>query len=152
MDRYYFSPQIINDLFNKADFPKNNIKYIGEDNNILKRIELITHNDIENNGKNLIIVQPDNEVELIKKIKSMPRNSYLCSFEKLRFLESKSRYEKIFGKLRPQKIFVYSHRIASFTDKKLQNKINNTTAYCWLIWYRDENGFFNKETKLEWIY
>jgi hypothetical protein len=44
------------------------------------------------------IIDPDNEKELVKKLRLMPYDSYLCSFEKLKFLESKSRYEKIFGK------------------------------------------------------
>lgn len=152
MSDYYFSPQIINDLFSKMNFSKDEIGYDGKDKNILKRLELLCHCEIKKDNRVLIIIDPDNEKELVKKLRLMPYDSYLCSFEKLKFLESKSRYEKIFGKQQPEQVLIYSHRVEQFRDEQLYNKINNSIAYCWVVWYRDEKGFFSKETKLDWIY
>lgn len=93
----------------------------------------------------------DIEQKLVKLLSNTPYNTYVCSLQKINFLESKRRYNELFRK-KPQKILIYSHRIEQFKDQEHKQKINSNTGYCWIIWYRDENGFFSKTTELDWIY
>jgi tRNA1(Val) A37 N6-methylase TrmN6 len=86
---------------------------------------------------------------LNKAFNDVKLNGYVCSLQRLTHLESKKRYEKIYGRRPPQQVFIYSHRLKCFKDKSL---VNTTVPYCWAVWHKDENGFFTKETKLDWIY
>ena len=87
---------------------------------------------------------------LNKTLRDIKPNGYVCNLQKLAQLESKKRYEEIYSKFVPQIIYLYSNRIKCTKDNK---EVNTTIPYCWVIWQKDEKGFYsNKETKFEWIY
>ena len=90
-----------------------------------------------------------------KALKDIKPGGYVCSFQKLLQLESKARYEEIYSHFKPWKIFVYSKRVKCFKndDKEKYKEMNSTICDSWVIWHKDENGFYsNKTTLLDWIY
>lgn len=89
---------------------------------------------------------------LNKALNDIRPGGYVCSFQRLLQLESKKRYEKIYGRRRPSQILVYSHRMKCFKNGDKNQIHNNAIAYSWAIWHKDEEGFFTDETKLDWIY
>ena len=96
---------------------------------------------------------PNGFSELLNKaLNDVAPGGYVCSFQRLLQLESKKRYEKIYGKRKPEKIFVYSHRMKCYANGNIDNAVNSAIAYCWMVWHKDENGFFSKTTELDWIY
>lgn len=89
---------------------------------------------------------------LLKALSDVKPGGYVCSFQRLLQLESKKRFENIYCKRKPETIYVYSHRVACYENGDFSKKVSSAVAYCWVIWHKDENGFFSKETKLDWIY
>lgn len=92
---------------------------------------------------------------LNKALRDIKPNGYVCSFQKLLQLESKARYEEIYARFKPEKIYVYVKRVKCYRggDTEKYKDMNSTICYSWVIWHKDEKGFYsNKETKLDWIY
>lgn len=89
---------------------------------------------------------------ILKALQDIKKDGYVCSFQRLSQLESKKRYEKIYGKYKPLKIFVYSHRMNRFKNGDFSKKENSAVAYSWIIFHKNEQGLFKNETKLDWIY
>lgn len=103
--------------------------------------------------KNATKASPIGFSQLINKaLNDIKPGGYVASFQKLLQLESKSRYEEIYGKKKPEWIFVYSHRMKCYKNGDEKEVYNSAVAYSWVVWHKDENGFFSKETKLDWIY
>lgn len=91
--------------------------------------------------------------QLLKKaLSDVKPGGYVCSLQRLLYLESKQRYEDIYGKYKPCNIYVYCHRVNCFKNGDLSKKENNAYGQCWVIFHKDEQGFFKDETKLDWIY
>ena len=92
---------------------------------------------------------------LVKALKDIKPGGYVCSFQKLLHLESKNRYEDIYSRFKPEKIYVYVKRVKCYRggDTEKYKDMNSTICYSWVIFHKDEKGFYsNKETKLDWIY
>ena len=89
---------------------------------------------------------------LLKALHDIKPGGYVCSFQRLLQLESKKRYEKIYGRYKPLKIFVYSHRMNCFKNGDFSKKENSAVAYSWVVYQKDSNGFFKNKTELDWIY
>ena len=92
---------------------------------------------------------------LQKSLRDVKPGGYVCSFQKLLQLESKARYDEIYSRFKPWKIFVYVKRVKCFKndDKDKYKELNSTICYTWTIWHKDEQGFYsNKTTELDWIY
>ena len=89
---------------------------------------------------------------LIKALKDVAPDGYVCSFQRLLSLESKKRYEQVYSKYKPEKIYVYSHRMQCYADGDMSKKINSSIAYAWFIYHKGLDGKFSQETKLDWIY
>lgn len=89
---------------------------------------------------------------LRKALIDVKYGGYVANFQKLAQLESKQRYQDIYGKYKPYKILIYSRRISCYKNGDLSQKVQGAVAYSWAIWRKDEDGFFSKETKLDWIY
>lgn len=88
-----------------------------------------------------------------KALNDVKAGGYVCSFQRLLQLESRRRYEKIYGIKRPFRVYVYSHRISCQRGGNFDNKQSSAIAYCWMIWHKDKNGIYsNQTTELEWIY
>lgn len=89
---------------------------------------------------------------LNKALNDVKPGGYVASFQKLLQLESKKRYEEIYGRRKPEIIFVYSHRMKCFKNGDTSQIANSAVAYSWAVWHKDMDGFFSKDTKLDWIY
>lgn len=97
--------------------------------------------------------QPVGFTQLLNKaLNDIKPGGYVCSFQRLLQLESKKRYEGIYGKRPPSRIWVYSHRVACYENGDLNKKMSSAIAYCWVVWHKDMDGFFSKNTILDWIY
>lgn len=89
---------------------------------------------------------------LDKALRDVKPGGLVCNFQKLLHLETKKRYELIYARYKPEKILIYCNRVKEFKDKK-GNFTSSTIAYCWVVWRKDEKGFYsNKTTQVEWIY
>lgn len=86
-----------------------------------------------------------------KALNDVKINGYVAVLSRLSILESKQRYEQIYGHRKPEKILIFSRRLKCFKDKSA-DLIHTDKPFIWIIWHKDEQGFFSKETKLEWIY
>lgn len=89
---------------------------------------------------------------ILKALRDVKLNGYVCSFQRLLQLESKKRYENIYGLRPPSQIYVYSHRVNCFKNGNFNIKENSAIAYSWVIWHKDMSGRFTEETRLGWIY
>lgn len=89
---------------------------------------------------------------VLKALSDVQRGGYVCSIQRLTQLESKVRYEKIYGLKKPSQIYIYSRRLDRFKNGDLSKKENGLVAYSWVIWQKDQNGLFKNETKIDWIY
>lgn len=92
---------------------------------------------------------------LVKALRDVKPGGYVCSFQKLLYLESKNRYEDIYSKYKPEIIYVYSRRVKCYRggDTEKYKDMNSTICYSWAVFHKDENGFYsNKTTLLDWIY
>lgn len=92
---------------------------------------------------------------LVKSLRDIKPGGYVCSFQKLLQLESKTRYDEIYSRYKPSNIFIYVKRVKCFRggDTEKYKDMNSTICYSWVIWKKDEKGFYsNKDTKLDWIY
>lgn len=67
---------------------------------------------------------------------------------RLQFLEGQSRYENIFKKYPPTKVYVYVDRICCYKNGNTSIKQSSAQAYAWFYWDLQNN---NKETKIHWI-
>ena len=68
-----------------------------------------------------------------------------CWFLRLAFLEGQARYENLYSKLRPARVWVFSKRLTLWRGDE-ERSGNGTTAYAWFVW----DGVPD-ETKLGWI-
>lgn len=89
---------------------------------------------------------------LNKALNDVKPGGYVASFQKLLQLESKKRYEEIYGRRKPEIIWVYSHRMKCFKNGDISQIANSAVAYSWVVWHKDMDGFFSKDTRLDWIY
>ena len=91
--------------------------------------------------------------QLLKKaLIDVRPGGYVANFQRLAQLESKQRYEDIYGKYKPYKIFVYSKRINCYNNGDFNQKVQGSIAYSWVVWKKDEQGYFMNKTELDWIY
>lgn len=88
--------------------------------------------------------------QLLKKaLVDIRRGGTVCVLTKLKMLESQKRFVNIFMKYKPTYVYVYSNRLKCTKGTEL---VKTDTAFCWLIFEKDQDGFFAKETKLDWIH
>ena len=64
----------------------------------------------------------------------------------LQFLESQTRYNEIFSKNKPDRVYIYVDRIACAINGNFDKANSSSMTYAWIVW---DN--YNKEHKLEWI-
>lgn len=86
---------------------------------------------------------------VFKMLNDVRPQGYVCNLQKINFLESKERYERIYSRRKPERILLYSHRLKCKKNGKLYN---TQTQFCWCIWHKDEKGFFSNQTLVDWIY
>lgn len=89
---------------------------------------------------------------LCKSLQDVVPGGYVCSFQRLLQLESVKRYEKIYSKYKPETIYIYAFRMKCFHNGDFNEVYQSAVAYSWVIWHKNLNGDFSKDTKLDWIH
>ena len=70
----------------------------------------------------------------------------VAMFLKIQFLETQKRYNNIFIKYPPSKVYIFSKRIRCFKNGNYNNE-NSAVCYCWYIWDNQYKG----DSILKWI-
>lgn len=76
-------------------------------------------------------------------------NEQMCFLLRTAFLESASRYERIFSKMPPQVIYVFSERVSMYPKGHKGKMAGGTTSYAWFVW--DRSYIVQSETRVKWI-
>ena len=84
-----------------------------------------------------------------KALSDVKEGGYVVSFQRVSSLTSKKRYNSIYSRCKPEKILLFSRRLKCYKDKP-SNLIHTDKDFCWVIWHK-VNGFYSKETTIEWI-
>ena len=88
---------------------------------------------------------------IVKALEEVKVGGTVIMFLKTLHLESKVRYEKIYKKYPPSKLYIYADRIDCFKDNN-KNKKGGAISYSIFMWTnKKEDGTFDKGTKLDWI-
>lgn len=86
---------------------------------------------------------------IVKALKEVKDDGYVCLFLKTLHLESIGRYEKIYKDNPPTRVYVYAPRISCYRN-------NDTTlpqgaiSYTWFVWHK-KDGKFNGPTTIDWV-
>lgn len=86
----------------------------------------------------------------LKALDLVPEGNKVFMFLKLTFLEGKKRYDELFSKYPPKKIYVFSQRVlcaknADFDGMKAGG--GSAVAYAWYVWKKGYTG----DTIVKWI-
>ena len=86
----------------------------------------------------------------LKALDLVPEGNKVFMFLKLTFLEGKKRYDELFSKYPPKKIYVFSQRVlcaknADFDGMKTGG--GSAVAYAWYVWEKGYTG----DTVVKWI-
>ena len=86
----------------------------------------------------------------LKALDLVPEGNKVFMFLKLTFLEGKKRYNELFSKYPPKKIYVFSQRVlcaknADFDGMKAGG--GSALAYAWYVWEKGYTG----DTVVKWI-
>ena len=86
----------------------------------------------------------------LKALDLVPEGNKVFMFLKLTFLEGKKRYDELFSKYPPKKIYVFSQRVlcaknADFDGMKAGG--GSAVAYAWYVWEKGYTG----DTVVKWI-
>ena len=113
---------------------------------------------LRNPGKlqveNIVTNPPYNLAEKFV-LKALELTKYkVALFLRLAFLESITRYDSIFSKIPPARIWVFSERVTMYPSGQ-QTAGSGTTAYAWFVWdsLSSRRGYTASEagTQLGWI-
>lgn len=89
---------------------------------------------------------------MVKALKDVAPGGYFCSFQRLLHLESQKRYERIYSKYKPYRIYIYAFRMNCFANGDMDQKISGAVAYSWAVWKKGIDGTFLEDMKIDWIY
>lgn len=88
---------------------------------------------------------------VLKGLDLLPNeNCRLYMFLKLTFLEGKARYNEIFSKTPPHKVYVFSERIMCAKNgefERMKAGGGSATAFAWFVWQKGYTG----DTIVKWI-
>lgn len=85
---------------------------------------------------------------VMKALELLPSGGRCCMFLKLTFLEGKARYDEIFSKLPPRRVYVFSERVQCAKNGLFDVYKGGALAYGWFVWIK---GCENKTTTIDWI-
>jgi hypothetical protein len=97
---------------------------------------------------NIVTNPPYNLAEEFVEKGRQVAHKKLCLLLRLSFLESARRYDSIFSKFWPARVWIFSERI-TFYPNGLQTAGSGTLAYAWFVWDRDEDPATG--TQLRWF-
>ena len=84
---------------------------------------------------------------VLKALELIPDGHKVFMFLKVTFLEGQTRYNKLFSKYPPKKIYVFSKRISRAGNGEFEKFPSSAVAYAWYVW---EKGFTG-DTVVKWI-
>ncbi len=87
---------------------------------------------------------------VLKALELLPLGCRCYMFLKLTFLEGKARFNELFSKYPPCRIYVFSERIMCAKNgdfATLKESSGGAVAYAWFVW---EKGY-NSKTEISWI-
>lgn len=87
---------------------------------------------------------------VLKALELVPEGHKVFMFLKLTFLEGKARYNELFSKYPPKKIYVFSQRVLCAKNgefERMKAGGGSAVAYAWYVW---EKGFTG-DTVVKWI-
>lgn len=85
---------------------------------------------------------------ILKSLAAIPEGNKVAMFLKINYLSGKARYRDIYSKFPPQRVYVFSGRVACSKNNTPEGFKNNAMDYAWFIW---EKGKYSP-TELKWIY
>ena len=86
----------------------------------------------------------------LKALDLIPDGNKVFMFLKLTFLEGKKRYDELFSKYPPKKIYVFSQRVLCAKNgdfNKTKANGGSAVAYAWYVWEKGYTG----DTVVKWI-
>ena len=125
--------------------------------------DIVDYFDIKNfnvsNGDFAIVTNPPYEYanKFLQHTLSTIMSKTCCLFLPVRYLEGQKRYDFIYSKYKPSKIFIYVKRLGCFTEKDVEEGnvtergVGSAVAYMWLCFDRDTWLDQKTKTELEWI-
>lgn len=170
-DYYATDPTAIDDLLKVETFDKNIWECAVGEGHLAKRLEEYGHivecTDIVDRGyPNTEIVDFLNEKYhfdgdiitnppykyctefILNALDSISDGHKVAMFLKLQTLEGQKRYEEIYSKYPPKRVYVYSKRKNCAKNGDFETyKINSAVCYAWFVWVKGEYGC----TELKWI-
>lgn len=75
----------------------------------------------------------------------------LCLLLRIAFLEGIGRYENIFSKTPPSRVWVFSERLSMYKNGNKGEKASGTTCYAWFVWDKKAVWKFDHSPALKWI-
>ena len=82
-----------------------------------------------------------------KALESIPMGNKVAMFLKINYLSGKKRYQEIYSKFPPYRVYVFNGRIACSKGNKPEGFKGNAMDYVWMIWEKGKLG----PTELKWI-
>ncbi len=87
---------------------------------------------------------------VLKALELLPAGCKCFMFLKLTFLEGKARYNELYAKYPPKRIYVFSERIECAKNgdfEALKQSGGGAIAYAWFVWEKGSK----ERTQIEWI-
>lgn len=112
-----------------------------------KELDFLT-TDIKFNGD--IITNPPfkHTTEFVKKaLDSVPMGNKVAMFLKINYLSGKKRYEEIYSKFPPYRVYVFTGRITCSKNNTPEGFKSGGRDYVWMIWEKGKLG----PTELRWL-
>lgn len=85
---------------------------------------------------------------ILKALEAVPEGNKVAMFLKINYLSGKARYRDIYSKFPPQRVYVFSSRVACSKNNDPEGYKHGAMDYAWFIW---EKGKYSP-TELKWIY
>lgn len=85
---------------------------------------------------------------ILKSLEAIPEGNKVAMFLKINYLSGKARYREIYSKFPPQRIYVFSSKIACSKNNKPEGYKHGAMDYVWMVWEKGQYG----PTELKWIY
>lgn len=85
---------------------------------------------------------------ILKSLEAIPQGNKVAMFLKINYLSGKARYREIYSKFPPQRVYVFSSRIACSKNNRPEGYRHGAMDYVWMVWEKGQYG----PTELKWIY
>lgn len=84
---------------------------------------------------------------ILKALDCIEMCGKVAMFLKINYLSGKKRYEQIYSKVPPYRVYVFSGRIACSKNNKPEGFKHGAMDYVWMVWEKGRLG----PTELKWI-